>query len=255
MGSSPADSFTAYISDFAELLAKARKNRYSLGSHRTYAPRAREALAGIRKSFILLQRNFPTERFPGVAFQLSSIEPLVTRLVKVFPGDLTEMKELVDAISFKVKSDLAAELESPESQPLTGGSTAFLPDDIVEEKHFVPKKILWEINRAYDTACYNACAAMLRRLIEVLIVSAFEHHSLSEKIRKDGDYLPFGALIGIAAAEPSLKLGRETKRTFPDLKYFGDAGAHARTILVRKQDLDRLHNPVRGAVEELARNL
>jgi hypothetical protein len=165
------------------------------------------------------------------------------------------MKQLLDEISFKAKSDLAAEFESPESQPLTAASVAFFPDDIVEEKHFVQKKILWEINRNYDTACYNACAAMLRRLIETLIISAFDHHGLADNIKRDGEYIEFGALIGKAAAEPALKLGRETKRVFPDLKYFGDASAHSRLILVRKQDLDRLHNSARGAIEELVRNL
>lgn len=254
MGTNPADDFSAHISDLAGIIRKARKHRFGVGSHRTYAPRARGALAGIRKSFVLLQRNFPPERYPRVAFQLSSIEPLVTKLVEVFPSDIGAMKRLLDEIAFKVQSDLAAELELPESKPLSS-AIDFLPDDIVETKHHVPKKILWEANRCYDAACYNACAAMLRRLIEVLIIGAFEHHSLGNKIKKDGEYLEFGALIGKAAAEPALKLGRETKRVLPDLKYFGDVGAHSRMIVVRKQDLDRLHNQVRGAVEELARNL
>jgi len=72
---------------------------------------------------------------------------------------------------------------------------------------------------------------------------------------RDGDYLEFGALIGKAAAEPKLRLTRNTKRVLPDLKFFGDLGVHNRMALVRKDDLDRLHNQVRAGVEELARNL
>jgi hypothetical protein len=255
MGTSPADDFSAHISDLAEVVRMARKHKFGVGSHPTYAPRARTALAGLRKSFILLQRNFPPERFPRVAFQLSTIDPLVARLLETFPSDATGMKQVLDEIAFKVQSDLSAELELPESKALSSSGTEFLPDDIIEAKHYVPKKILWEANRCYDAACYNACAAMLRRLIETLIIGAFEHHGMGDKIKKDGEYMEFAVLIGKAAAEPALRLGRETKRVLPELKYFGDVGAHSRMILVRRSDLDRLHNQARGAVEELVRNL
>ena len=41
----------------------------------------------------------------------------------------------------------------------------------------------------------------------------------------------------------------------PELKFFGDLGVHNRMALVRKDDLDRLHNPIRAGVEELVRSL
>jgi hypothetical protein len=255
MGTTWADDLLTYVTDLARIVGKAQKHGFGIGSHPTYAPRARAALAGIRKCFVLLQRNFPPERFPRVAFQLSSIEPLVSSLLEAYPSDRKGMKSLLDEIALKVESDLAVELGLPEANPLSASGIDFLPDDIMEDRHHVPKKILWEANRCYDAACYNACAAMLRRLIETLIIGAFERHGLGDKIKKDEEYLEFASLIGKAVAEPALMLGRETKRVLPDLKYFGDVGAHSRMILVRRQDLDRLHNQVRGAVEELARNL
>jgi len=203
----------------------------------------------------MLRRNFPPERYPGVAIQLASIEPLVEKLVAIFPSNIKGMEEVLSELSFKSESDLAAELELPQSQQAAPAQPSFLPEEIIEDRHGIPKTILWEINRCYDAACYNACAAMVRHLIEMLIVGAFEHHGLADKIKKDGNYLAFGALIGKAASETALKLGQETKRVMPELKFFGDAGAHSRMILVRKADLDRLHNKIRGAVEELARNL
>jgi hypothetical protein len=165
------------------------------------------------------------------------------------------MKKLLEEIEFKIKSDLAAEFEQPSSKPLSTPSAEFLPNDMIEEKHFVPKKLLWEVNRCHDAACYNACAALLRRLIENLIIGAYERHGIADRIKKDGDYIEFGALIGKAAAEPVLKLGRETKRVLPELKFYGDLGAHGRMSVVRYGDLERLHNQTRIAVDELARNL
>jgi len=256
MPTSPSDDFNKHVSKLSEIVRKARKHGFGIGSHPSYAAPARAALVGIRKNFLMLRRNFPPERYSGVAIQLASIEPLVNRLVEIFPSDVKDMASLLSELSLKSETDLAAELELPQSQQAVAAEPPFLPEEIIEDRHGVLKRILWEVNRCYDAACYNACAAMIRHLIEMLIVGAFEHHpGLADKIKKNGEYIEFGALIGKAAAEPSLKLGRETKRVFPDLKYFGDVGAHSRKILVRKPDLDRLHNQVRGAVEELARNL
>jgi hypothetical protein len=255
MPTSPSDDFNKHVSKLAEIVRKARKNGFGIASRPGYAAPAREALVGIKKTFSMLRRNFPPERYSGVAIQLASIEPLIEKLVEVFPSDLKGMASLLSELSFKSESDLAAELELPQSQQAAPTEPPFLPEEIIEDRHGIPKKILWEVNRCYDASCYNACAAMIRHLIEMLIVGAFEHHNLSEKIKDNGDYLPFSALIGKATAEPAFKLGKETKRVLPDLKFFGDAAAHSRMILVRKHDLDRMHNKIRGAVEEFSRNL
>ena len=255
MSTNPSDELSAKIFALLAVVKVARKNGFRLNNHAFYSPRANAALAGVRKGFLILKRDYPADRFASIAYQLSSIEPLVTRRVEIFPSDLDGMKRLLEEIEFKIKSDLAVEFEHPSSKPLSTPNTEFLPNDMIEEKHFVPKKLLWEVNRCHDAACYNACAALLRRLIENLIIGAYERHGIADRIKKDGDYIEFGALIGKAAAEPILKLGRETKRVLPDLKFFGDLGAHGRMSVVRYADLERLHNQTRIAVDELARNL
>jgi len=256
MPTSPADDLLAHVAALSAVVRQARKHGFKLESHSFYSQKARSALAGIKRSYIFLQKNYPSDRFAGVAYRLSTIEPLITKLIEIFPLDIQGMKAMLQEIDFKVRSDLEAEFNQPEAKPLAAASINFLPDDVIEEKHFVSKKLLWEVNRCYDTACYNACAGLLRRLIENLIVGAYEHHGIASRIQNaNGKYVEFGALIGKAAAEPALKLGRETKRVLPDLKYFGDLGAHGRMSMVRRTDLDRLHNQTRGAVEELARNL
>jgi len=255
MRTSSAEKFVSELFSYSKLLRAAKKNKISIASHRFYAPKARSGLALLRKSFIMLMRDFPEERFPRVAFQLATIEPLISKLTEMFPSDIKGMISLLDEISFKVESDLAAELDAPEATPILSTSVPFLPNDLIDNRHTVLQKVLWEANRCYDAACYNSCAAMIRRLVENLIIEAFEHHGIGHKIKKDGEYQEFGSLIGKAISEPSLRLTRNTKRILPDLKFFGDLGAHNRMALVYKDDLDRLHNNIRVGVEELARSL
>jgi len=255
MRTSSANDFVIGLKEFTKLVKQAKKNRLSLTSHHFYAPKARTGLADLRKNFLMMKRDYPEERFPRVTFQLATIEPLVSKLVELFPSSLNEMQRLLDEISFKVDSDLAAELDAPQATPLLSTATPFLPNDLIDNSHHVLQKTLWEANRCYDAACYNACAAMIRRLVEHLIIEAFERHNIADRIKQNAEYIEFGTLIGKAIAEPMLRLTRNTKRVLPELKFFGDLGAHNRMALVRKDDLDRLHSQIRAGVEELASNL
>lgn len=255
MSSVSSKEFSLTLDKTIKALLKAKGRRVKLSSYSFYSEKVRSALANLRKSFLALQRDYPQERYPRVAFQLASIEPLLDRIFKIYPIDVIELLHLTNEIKFKAQSDLAVEIENTETTSVLSSGVPFIPNDLIEERHYILKKVLWEINRSYDAACYNSCAAMVRRLTESLIVEAFEHHKIADKIKKGENYVEFSALIGIAIAETKLGLTRNTKRVLPELKFFGDLGAHNRKALVRKDDLDRLHQAIRSAVEELSQNI
>jgi len=135
--------FLAAVDPFRKIIKVAKKNRYSLSSHSQYAPRARTALATLRKNFLVMKRDYPDERYPRVAFQIASIEPLIVRLTETFPDDPRSMLQLLDEVSFKAESDLAAELDALETQAVTQAASApFLPDDLIESRFGVMQKVL-----------------------------------------------------------------------------------------------------------------
>lgn len=249
------DDLQSALLEFRRILRLCRKNRYSLVSHPRYADRARQGLAALRKTFLVLERNYPEERFPGVAYQLATIQPAINDLVKRFPDDMSGMLTLVDDVLLKVEADLAVELEHADQSVSPAASVSFLPAELIEEKHGVLAKVLWEVNRSYDTGCYNSAASMARRLVESLIIEAYVRLGCDDRIKANGEYLGFQELVGIAVGEGSLRLTREAKRALPGLKFLGDMGAHNRNALVRKDDLDRLHDSLRIAVEEISTHL
>jgi hypothetical protein len=256
LSTASSEEFNQRLIETIKALRAAKNKRVKLSSTSFYANKVRSALANLRKSFLAIQRDYPPERYPKVAFQLATVEPLLKSIITTYPARPTdELLQLAVEIEFKAKSDLAAELEAADTAMTSSSSPPFIPNDLIEERHHILKKVLWEINRCYDTACYNSCAAMIRRLTESLIIEAFERHSIAHKIKKGGNYLDFSALIGIAVSEPKLGLTRNTKRILPDLKFFGDLGAHNRKALVRKDDLDKLHQATRSAIEELVHNI
>src|SRR5262245_41668411 len=105
-----ADGLEAAIKSLQKILKAAIRNRYRIDTHPFYGPKTRAGLADFRKQFLLLKRDFPREGFPAIAFQLTSIEPLVSRAVELFPSEPREILKLLEEVEFKVNSDLAAEL-------------------------------------------------------------------------------------------------------------------------------------------------
>jgi len=163
--------FTDALTALEKFLKVAKKNGVSLASHSFYSKKVRSTLAALRKAFQSLKIKNPPDQHPGVAYQLTTIEPMIQRLVSMYPADPGDMLSLVREIQFKSESDLAAELEEVETTKMSPASPGlFLPDDIFESRHGVLSKILWEVNTCYAGECWNGAATMLRRILENLII-------------------------------------------------------------------------------------
>lgn len=140
--------------------------------------------------------------------------------------------------------------------PPEKGQTPFtqrvLPLSVVRETRGYLETITDQVNGAYEQGLYDACAVMMRRLIETLIIEVFEEKGMPEKIQTDsGDYLQLKGLIGHVVGEPSWTLGRVTKRALIEVKKLGDNSAHSRRFTAHRGDIDNVKIDFRVAVQEL----
>jgi len=93
----------------------------------------------------------------------------------------------------------------------------------------------------YDQGLYDACSVMTRKLLEVLIIEAFERHNISNKLKNSSDnFYYLSDLIEIFKNETTWNIGRNAKNSLPSLKKMGDLSAHNRRYIARKIDLDKL---------------
>ncbi len=113
------------------------------------------------------------------------------------------------------------------------------------------EKVANQINGCYEYGWFDACAVMIRRLLETLIIEVFEHHKIQDKIQKNGDYLYLRDLITITLSEPSWSLGRNTKNALPKLKDIGDKSAHSRRYNAIRHDIDDIKLDLRLVLQEL----
>jgi hypothetical protein len=93
---------------------------------------------------------------------------------------------------------------------------------------------------------------MSRRLLETLIIEAYEKHKLCASIQDaNGEFLHLGDLIGTVLNEKTWNLSRNTRRALPRLKDIGDRSAHSRRYNAHKNDIDKLTDDLRVTIQEL----
>jgi hypothetical protein len=108
-----------------------------------------------------------------------------------------------------------------------------------------------QMNGCFTTGWYDAAAVMMRRLIEIVIIEAFEAKGLAAKIKdSDGNYLQLSDLVAKALAEPTWSLSRNSKKALPKLRDIGHMSAHGRYFCARKEDLEAVKPGCRVVVEE-----
>jgi hypothetical protein len=143
-----------------------------------------------------------------------------------------------DDLSFPAQSEsmkaiLLGILERVEE---TEFSEELFPMEIIEGKRKYFEKLAIQANGCYQREWYDACAVILRRMIELLIIDCFERNNIAFKIQENGDYYGLGRLIDLFLAETAWHIPRPVKKYLPalkDLKEIGDSAAHGRNITTR----------------------
>jgi hypothetical protein len=236
---SPADLLQLLSKQALEIAKKARKHRKSLAGDNHYGNK----LASLR----------------------SDATNAYTDLVGQSVGDSAALAELIDAIfspetSAKDRAGAVRQLEhSLKTTWRSSASPAQLPQEF-----FFPPSILADTKRAYivrignqmngcfDAGHMDACAVMVRRLVEIGIIEVYEAKGIAANIKDgNGDYLMLSRLVTAILNEPAINLTRSAKTHLPRLRTFGHLSAHGRYYTARRPDLEALRDPCRVVLEEL----
>ena len=112
--------------------------------------------------------------------------------------------------------------------------------------------IVDQINGTYKAEWYDACAVMLRRLIEILIIEVFESKGLDSNIKynRSGDFKRLYDLVDELGKGP-WNLGKNAKDSLDNVRDIGNTAAHERRQTILLEDLDAVKQDVRNTVQEL----
>lgn len=140
-------------------------------------------------------------------------------------------------------------------QPAIDHASGYLPEPIWKNTRGYIEEVCRELNGCFYHAYYNAAAVMLRRLLETLIIEAYEHLDRETEIKDGGgNYLMLSELAERVCGDKGHKgihLGRDSKKALKDARSVGNWSAHARRFLAHAGDLTRFQAGMRLLVQEL----
>lgn len=117
-------------------------------------------------------------------------------------------------------------------------------------------RLVKQINATYENNLFDACALMMRRLLELLLIEYIESLHLQNLITNtDGDYIKFSVIINRVKSSSTISL---TNKLYDDLHLFrklGNLSAHKNMFYLRKNDISKNELCFRVLVEELLRRI
>ena len=127
-----------------------------------------------------------------------------------------------------------------------------IPTGLFENTRPYLETLVIQINGTYQGGFYDACAVMCRRLLECLLLLAFERAEKGEVIRDaSGEYRTIADIIGLACSNRHIKLTRDAGAVMGKIEYVGDLAAHHPTYTTRQKDIDEQRLGFQRVVSEL----
>ncbi len=112
-------------------------------------------------------------------------------------------------------------------------------------------KLCFQANHCYENNCYDACATMLRRILEVLLIKSYENLQIENEIQDGlGNYFMLERICNNAKSNKTLNLSR-LKNELDSFRDLGNFAAHRILYNTTKQDIDNKRDKLRALLEEL----
>lgn len=128
----------------------------------------------------------------------------------------------------------------------------YLPRDVWKDTRGYIEKVCTQLNGGYQNGYYDAASVMMRRLVETLIIEAYEQLARQIEIRDGaGNYLMLHDLVFKATGENPIGVGRDAKDALVKIKEMGDRAAHNRRYNTVEAVMNKILSGLRVVADEL----
>jgi hypothetical protein len=237
---SPARELENVVCRAVDLMKKAKKHRKNLAGDNYYGNK----LVALRSDATNALRRLSSQSSEDTSVLADFIE-------KIFCAETTASIRL--ELHRELSHSLKTQWQDTKLHSASASGVDFFPQTILDKtKKASVIAIGRQINGCFDHAWYDACAVMMRRLLETSIIEACEHKGIADKIKDtDGNYFQLSKLIDIVIANTKLSLSRNSKQNLPKLRDVGHLSAHSRYFHASKSDLEKIQGGCRIALEEM----
>jgi hypothetical protein len=235
--STPTEKLEALVTRAVQLAKTARRNRKSLSGSNYYANKLVELRADAT--------NLYRELTPRTAGDSSALAEMIEQVFSASTPPNARAKAARE-LTFSLRTTWRSASQTPREDD------GMFPLSILSHAgHGYLVTVGRQMNGCFSQGWYDASAVMMRRLLEITIIEAFEAKGIAAKIKDSkGDYFQLSELIGRALNESTWTLSRNCKQALPVLRDAGNNSAHGRYYLARREDLEKLRASCRVVMEE-----
>ena len=238
----PQDLIADLATKAGQLARTAKRHNKLLAGSNFYA----EKLVQLRTDATIAFRELQ-------AGDVGDVTALAERVETAFSASATAAtrRDAIRELQFQLKTRWADAKPSPPP----GEEDAIFPLTLLARtRRSYLVRIARQMNGSFVQGWYDACAVMMRRLVEAAIIEAYEGHAIQANIQNaQGEYPQLTELVGHALAEPSWTLSRNTKKYLPQLRDVGHLSAHGRHFIADHSDIEKVRTGCRVVVEEFLR--
>lgn len=130
-------------------------------------------------------------------------------------------------------------------------TSSIIPANFIKPGSSYFERMVYQINGSYDYGFYDACAVMVRRLMESIIVEIYLKSGKISEIKKGVVVFQLGELIKKIVNDKSFHLSRNLSREMATIKELGDLAAHDRSYITQPEDIDDNKTKIRKVISEL----
>jgi hypothetical protein len=129
--------------------------------------------------------------------------------------------------------------------------------ELIEEAKFCGKcyftdRLIKQINFTYGNNCYDACAVLMRRLFEVLLVLSYQKLGIETDITNaQGNHFMLEGIVKNAVQNKKLNVPSRITKNFDSFREVGNNSAHSITYTAGKKDIDDIRSTYRLMMEDL----
>jgi hypothetical protein len=235
---SPTQILDALLREALSVTRTARRHRKSLNGDNYYGNKLAQLRTEATNAFADLSE-----------VSVGDTSALAELIESVFSGDSSRENRL--ASSRELSHALRTKWKQPKPPASKPGNELFPLALITQTKRGYLLTITIEMNGCFREGWYDGCAVMMRRLVEIVLIEAFEHQGVADNAKDAaGNYLHLSDLIGHALVEPKFKLSRNARTELPKLRNIGHRSAHGRYFTAQLADIQKVEDGVRVVVEE-----
>jgi hypothetical protein len=158
---------------------------------------------------------------------------------------------------FKLQLDYVKEMEAkyPElnekSQEVVEHGTILPEVDYQKTRGYI-ESLARQINAAYEHNVFDACAVLMRRLVEVLLILSYRHLGIESEVQDTaGNYQMLEGIINNAKTNAKLALSRNSKTSLDVFRQLGNFSAHKIEYTCRREYIQPHIQEYRALIVEL----